>query len=67
VNVQENATMKIELIDVLGHVLKSVDYDQMPQGINHLSVDVATLPPGIYYSKVYYNEQYYTDKIVISK
>ncbi|MCF8283750.1 MAG: right-handed parallel beta-helix repeat-containing protein [Sphingobacteriales bacterium] len=67
VNVQENATMKIELIDVLGHVLKSVDYDQMSQGINHLSVDVATLPPGIYYSKVYYNEQYYTDKIVISK
>lgn len=67
VNVSDNSMLSIELVDVLGHVIRSVSYDQLSLGINHLSIDVADLTPGIYYSRVMYKENSYTDKIVITK
>lgn len=67
VNVFDNSVMQIELVDVLGHVLKSVEYNQLSQGVNHLSFDVSELTPGVYYSRVLYKENSYTDKIIITK
>lgn len=67
VNVLDNSEMKIEIIDVLGHVLKSETFDRLSQGINHLSLEVGDLTPGVYYSRVTYKEESYTDKIVITK
>ena len=67
VNVLDNSEMKIEIIDVLGHVLKSVSYNQLSEGVNHLAIEVNDLTPGVYYSRVSYKENNYTDKIVITK
>lgn len=67
VNVFDNSVMTIELVDVLGHILKSVQYNNLSFGINHLAIDVADLTPGMYYSRVLYKGESYSDKIVITK
>jgi len=67
VNVMDNSDMEIQIVDVLGHILKSAQFSKLSQGVNHLSVEVSDLSPGIYYSRVIYKGESYTEKIVITK
>ncbi len=67
VNVLDITDMQIEIIDVLGHVLKTVNYNQLTEGINHLNIDVQDLAPGVYYSRVIVAGESYTNRVVITR
>lgn len=67
VNVFDLTDMQIEIIDVLGHVLKSVNYNQLTEGVNHLNIDVQDLAPGVYYSRVSAGGQSHTNRVVITR
>lgn len=67
INVLEPTSLSIEIVDVLGHIIKTVNYDQVDKGVNHLNVDVSNLAPGIYYSRVNVDGKFYTDRVVITR
>jgi hypothetical protein len=67
INLLTQTNINIELIDVLGHVVKTVNYTDVNKGVNHLNMNVDGLAPGIYYTRVFVNDKYYTNKISISK
>jgi trimeric autotransporter adhesin len=59
--------LSIELLDVLGHVVRTANYTQLNKGVNHVNMNVADLAPGIYYTRVLVNDTYYTNRVLISK
>lgn len=59
--------LSIELVDVLGHIVRTANYTQLNKGVNHVNMNVADLAPGIYYTRVLVNDTYYTNRVSISK
>jgi hypothetical protein len=60
--------VEIQLVDVLGQVMQTTQYDGMQTGINNIQIVVPTsIAPGIYFSHVKYNDLVITQRVVINK
>jgi hypothetical protein len=60
--------VEIQLVDVLGQVMQTTQYDGMQTGINNIQIAVPTgIAPGIYFSHVKYNDLVITQRVVINK
>ena len=60
--------VEIQLVDVLGQVIQTTQYDGMQTGINNIQMVVPTsIAPGIYFSHVKYNDLVITQRVVINK
>lgn len=60
--------VEIQLVDVLGQVMQTTQYDGMQTGINNIQMVVPTsIAPGIYFSHVKYNDLVITQRVVINK
>lgn len=66
-NLLSSSDLSIELIDVLGHVVKTINYNQLNEGVNHLNINVGDVAAGIYYTRVSVNGGTYTNRVLITK
>lgn len=67
INLLEQEDVRIDLIDVLGHVVRTTTYSQLAKGVNHLNIDVRDIAPGVYYSRVSSAGKDYTSRVIIAK
>ncbi len=59
--------VEINLIDVLGQVLRTKQFTGLTTGVNAIQLNVADLPAGIYYSQIHFNDQVVNHRVIISK
>lgn len=66
-NLLKNGNLNIELIDVLGKTIKSINIEDAQQGIQQIALDVKDVTPGIYYTRVSFDNEVLTNKVLVSE
>lgn len=66
-NLLTPSDLTIELVDVLGHIVRTEKYNQLAKGVNHVNMNVTDLAPGIYYTRVNVDGASYSNRILISR
>lgn len=66
-NILKNGDLNVELIDVLGKTIKSVNIIDAQQGVQQVSLDVKDVTPGIYYTRVSFAGEVLTTKVLVSE
>ena len=66
-NLKSDQKLKMDIINVMGQVMKSVDFPEWHMGDNSIIIDESALPNGIYFVKVYNENSSSTMKISINK
>lgn len=66
-NLLNNGDVTIELIDVLGKSIKSININDASRGLQQVSLDVQGVTPGVYYTRVTFEGQSLTSKVLISE
>ena len=66
-NLLNNGDVTIELIDVLGKTIKSININDASRGVQQVSLDVQGVTPGVYYTRVTFEGQSLTNKVLISE
>jgi hypothetical protein len=57
----------LEIIDIMGKVVKSFVYLSMPTGMNSVDLDCSSLPSGIYYYRIKTGNGVKTKKMLITR
>ena len=66
-NLQSDEKLTIEIFDVTGQVIKSVDQPKLNAGINSISINASELSNGIYFLKIYNETVDNISKFIINK
>lgn len=66
-NLLESGDVTIELVDVLGKTVKSISMNNMVPGQQAISIDVDDVTPGVYYTRVNFNNHVLTNKVLVSE
>ncbi len=66
-NLLNNGDVTIELIDVLGKTIKSININDASRGVQQVSLDVQGVTPGVYYTRVTFEGQSLTNKVLVSE
>lgn len=61
------ADVTLEIIDIMGKVVKSHVYSSKPTGMNSVDLDCSAFPSGVYYYRVKAGDVMQTKKMVITK
>ncbi|MEI8226580.1 MAG: T9SS type A sorting domain-containing protein, partial [Bacteroidota bacterium] len=61
------SVITLEVIDILGKVVKSYVYSARPAGMNSVDLDCSALPSGVYYYRVKAGDVMQTKKMFITK
>jgi len=65
INLEEHASVQLNLLNVVGQTVKTMNYGQLNTGNHKLRVEVSELPVGLYYCTVSVDGQSATRKLVI--
>ncbi len=64
-NLLNSGDLKIELIDMLGKTIREINAVELMQGQHSLSIDIADVTPGVYYTRVLFNDTMMIDKVQV--
>ena len=65
VNLQQAAQLSLEVINLMGQNIYTIDAGTAQSGINNLSIDGSKLTPGIYFYTVRAGETAITKKMIV--
>jgi len=63
----EGAAVNINITNIVGQVVKSINKGQLQSGLNSLTIDVSDFAPGTYFCTVKVNKQSFSRKIVVTR
>jgi len=63
----EGAAVNINITNIVGQVVKSINKGQLQSGSNSLTIDVSDFAPGTYFCTVEVNNQSFSRKIVVTR
>lgn len=66
-NLNENGTVKLELIDLLGKKIKELNWQNLSPGKQEFKIDLHEIPGGVYFCKSSFNNSFRVSKIMIKK
>jgi aminopeptidase N len=62
-----SADVTLEIINIMGKVVKSYTYLSRPKGLNSVDIDCSILPSGVYYYRIKAGDMMQTRKLIITK